>query len=166
MQHKSRKFLANCFLFFPVIYCNFFTHCPFCLSGCVIDHLTCFLALEVGFSQRVVDTVNVTCFRTAYIQLRKMNIIPLLNKPYVNEVTLNGQNLYLKCLYSLGQRLSQQMRFRSFKRGTVSLCRSKGCKTTSCQSWRSEKNPAPRPTSNQTSAARVRFPDDKIILQL
>ena len=31
-----------------------------------------------------------------YIQLRKMNIIPLVNKPYVNEVTLNGQNLYQK----------------------------------------------------------------------
>ena len=58
------------------------------------------------------------------------------------------------------------MRFRSFKRGTVSLCRSKGCKTTSCQSWRSEKNPAARPTSHHTSAARVWFPDDKIILQL
>ena len=31
------------------------------------------------------------------------------------------------------------MRFRSFKRGTLSLCRSKGCKIKSCQSWRSEK---------------------------
>ena len=58
------------------------------------------------------------------------------------------------------------MRFRSFKRGTVSLCRSKGCKTTSCQSWRSEKNPAARPTSHYARAAQVRFPDDKIILQL
>ena len=58
------------------------------------------------------------------------------------------------------------MRFRSFKRGTVSLFMSKGCKTTSCQIWRSEKNPAPRPTSNHTSAAQVWFLDDTIILQL
>ena len=52
------------------------------------------------------------------------------------------------------------MRFRSFNRGTVSLCRSKGCKTTSCQSSRSEKNPAARSTSNHTSAARIQCPDD------
>ena len=69
----------------------------------------------------------------------------LLHKPYVNEVTMTGHNLSLKCLQSLGQRLSQQMRFRSFKRGTVSLCRSKGCKNTSCQNQRSEKNLALRP---------------------
>ena len=31
-----------------------------------------------------------------YIQLRKMNMAPLVNKPYVNEVTLNEQNLYSK----------------------------------------------------------------------
>ena len=29
------------------------------------------------------------CF---YLQLRKMNVIPLVNKTYVNEVTLNEQN--------------------------------------------------------------------------
>ena len=28
------------------------------------------------------------------IQLRKMDVIPLVNEPYVNEVTLNKQNLY------------------------------------------------------------------------
>ena len=31
-----------------------------------------------------------------HIQLRKMNMIPLVNKPYINEVTFNGQNEYLK----------------------------------------------------------------------
>ena len=62
--------------------------------------------------------------------------------------------------------MSQQMRFRSFKRGTLCLCRSKGCKITSFQSWRSEKNPAARPTSHHTSAARIWFPDDRIILKL
>ena len=30
------------------------------------------------------------------IQLQTMNMDHLLNKPYVNEVTLNGQNLYSK----------------------------------------------------------------------
>ena len=29
-----------------------------------------------------------------YIQLLKMNVIPLVNKPYVNKVTLNEQILY------------------------------------------------------------------------
>ena len=32
-----------------------------------------------------------------HIQLQEMNMIPLLNKPYVNEVTLRGQNPTLKC---------------------------------------------------------------------
>ena len=30
------------------------------------------------------------------IQLQKMNMAPLVNKPYVNEVTLNEHNLYSK----------------------------------------------------------------------
>ena len=29
-----------------------------------------------------------------YVQLWKMKVIPLVSKPYVNEVTLNIQNLY------------------------------------------------------------------------
>ena len=33
----------------------------------------------------------------AYLQLRKFDYIRLLNKPYVNEVILRGQNLSLKC---------------------------------------------------------------------
>ena len=48
----------------------------------------------------------------------------------------------------------------------MGLCRSTGIKITSCQSWRFEKNSANRPTSNHTRAARVRFLDDRIILQL
>ena len=59
-----------------------------------------------------------------------------LHKPYVNEVTLNGQNLYLKCIQSSEFKLYMFRRLRSFKRGTVGLCRSVGCKVTSCQSWR------------------------------
>ena len=52
------------------------------------------------------------------------------------------------------------------QRGTMGFCRSIGVKVTSCQSWRFEKNSGMRPTSNHTSAARVWFPDDRIILQL
>ena len=77
---------------------------------------------------------------------------------YGNEVSLNEQNLSLKCCQSLDQRLYQRTRFRSFQRGIVGLCRSKDCKATSCQSWRSEKNPAgrPRPHSNQSARVRTR----------
>ena len=31
-----------------------------------------------------------------YLQFWKMNMAPLVNKPYVNEVTLNEQNMYSK----------------------------------------------------------------------
>ena len=34
--------------------------------------------------------------KSKYIQLRKMNMVPQVNKPYVKEVTLNEQNLYSK----------------------------------------------------------------------
>ena len=34
-----------------------------------------------------------------HIQFRKMNMAPLVNKPYVNEVTLNEQNLPYFCYY-------------------------------------------------------------------
>ena len=68
-----------------------------------------------------------------------MNIIHLLKKPFVNEVTLIEQNLSKKCWLSLCQRLCQQMRFKPFKRGMVRVCMSKGCKITSRQSWTNEK---------------------------
>ena len=67
------------------------------------------------------------------VQFPNMNVIPLVNKPYVNGVTLTGQNLSLKYCQSLDQTICQQKRFRSFKRGTVRLCRSKGCKVVACQ---------------------------------
>ena len=35
-----------------------------------------------------------------YVQLRKMNMVPLVNKPYVNEVTLREQNLFQKSCHS------------------------------------------------------------------
>ena len=43
---------------------------------------------------------------------------------------------------------------------------SKDYKNTSCQSWRSKKNPAARPESSQTRAARVRVLDDQIIFKV
>ena len=36
------------------------------------------------------------------IQFPKINVIPLVNKPYINEVTLTGQNVPLKCCQLLG----------------------------------------------------------------
>ena len=54
----------------------------------------------------------------------------------------------------------------SFQRSTVDLSRPTGIKVTSCQSWRFEKNSAIRPTPNHARAARVRFPDGRITLQL
>ena len=41
--------------------------------------------------------------------------------------------------------------FRSFQRGTVGLCRSKRCKITSCQSWRSQERSASRPRPQSAS---------------
>ena len=51
-----------------------------------------------------------------------MNMDNLLNMPYVNEVTLNGQNLYLKSCKTSELKLCMLRRLRSFQRGTVGLC--------------------------------------------
>ena len=37
------------------------------------------------------------CDCLPHLQFPKINIVPLVNKPYVNEVTLTGQNSPLKC---------------------------------------------------------------------
>ena len=58
--------------------------------------------------------------------------IPLVSNPYVNDVTLNGQNLYQKSFESSELKLSMLGRLRSFKKGTVGLCRSTGCKVKIC----------------------------------
>ena len=100
------------------------------------------------------------------VQLQKMNVIPLVNKPYVNEVNWNEQNLYLKSCQTFELKLCILERLRSFQRGTVGLFRSTGSKVTSCQSWRVDKKFCPRPESKHTSAVQVRFPDERIILQL
>ena len=50
----------------------------------------------VGISRldRALIMTPLSMYILDYIQLWKMNVIPLVNKPYVNEVILNGQNLY------------------------------------------------------------------------
>ena len=45
---------------------------------------------------KVVELTVSLARQLKYIQLLKMNVIPLVNKPYVNEVTLSDQNLYQK----------------------------------------------------------------------
>ena len=69
-----------------------------------------------------------------YIQSRAKVYIWLLNKPYVNEATLTGQNQLLKCCLPVEL-------FTKFEKGIdlskCGVCRSKGCKVTCCQSWRS-----------------------------
>ena len=37
---------------------------------------------------------------SVYLHSRKTNVISLVNEPYVNEITLNEQNLYEKSCYS------------------------------------------------------------------
>ena len=53
----------------------------------------------------------------------QMNVIPFLRKLYLNGFTLTDQNLSLKYYQSL-----EQKRSRSFQRGAMSLCSSKGGK--------------------------------------
>ena len=57
-------------------------------------------------------------------------------------------------------------RLRSFHRGTLDLCGSKGCKVISCQSWRFEKNSVSQPEWNHLVGAWVRVLDDWIILKV
>ena len=57
-------------------------------------------------------------------------------------------------------------RLRSFQRGTVGLCRSTGCKVTSCQIWRFEKNSPARLESNITHEAWSWVSDNWIILKV
>ena len=63
----------------------------------------------------------------------RYDFIQLLNMPYVNRVNLREQNLSLKCCQSLEQKLCDQQGQDLSK--TVSLCRSMGCKVTSCQTF-------------------------------
>ena len=51
-----------------------------------------FVCHKIAFFMRI--TLSESFQMKYYIQFRKMNIAPLVNKPYVNEVTLNEQNLH------------------------------------------------------------------------
>ena len=77
--------------------------------------------------------------RWAVLQWCAIEFLHLLHMPYWNEVTLNRDKICYNCCKILEQKLCQQRRFRSFWRGTVGLCRSKGIRSTGCQSWRSKK---------------------------
>ena len=90
----------------------------------------------------------------------------LLNKPYVNGVTLREQNLSLKSFMSFEFILSILKRFKSFQSGTVGLCRSNSCKVMSYQILSFEKNSATRLESNHTWEAQVRLLDDGIIFKI
>ena len=70
------------------------------------------------------------------IQLWKMDIIPLVSKPYVYEVTLKGHDLYSKSYQTSELKFCMLRRIRSFQRDTVGFSRSTGFKVTSCQIWR------------------------------
>ena len=67
-----------------------------------------------------------------YVEWCTIEMQHLLHKPYVNEVTLNGQKLYINSCYTSELKLCILRRLRSFQRGTVSLCRPTGFKVTSC----------------------------------
>ena len=60
----------------------------------------------------------------------------------VNRVTLAGKKLYQKSCWASELTICMLRGFRSFQKGTLGLCKSTGCKVTSCQSWRFEKNSA------------------------
>ena len=81
-------------------------------------------------------------------------------------VTLTGKKLYQKSKQSFELTMCMLRRFRSFKKGTLGVCRSTGCKDTNCQSWRYDKKFCPQPKSNHTIVAWVQFLDNGIILQL
>ena len=95
------------------------------------------------------------------IQFLKMNIVPLtmdtgsLWEKYILKILLISWIWFL-CLRSL----------RCSQRGIVDLYRSKGCKVTSFQSWRFDKNSASRPELNHLPAALVWVLDDWIILRV
>ena len=78
----------------------------------------------------------------------KMNFIPLVDKPYVNEVPLNEQNMYWKSFFFSELKLCILRRSRSFQRSTVGLRWSTGIKVIRSQSWRLKKKSATRPSLN------------------
>ena len=111
---------------------------------------------KVGKNRRRIK-MKMTHYFILKLQCCGIEMQHLLHKPHVNEVNLNGQNLYLKSCQTSELKLCMLRRLRSFHRGTVGLCRSTGFKVKSCQSWRFDKKYCPRPQSNHTSAARIRF---------
>ena len=79
-----------------------------------------------------------------------------LHKNYWNRVTLTEQNLYSKSCLSSKLKLFMLRRLKSFKRNTVGLCRSTGCKVISCQSWQFKKILPRSPSRLRVARGRLR----------
>ena len=86
-----------------------------------------------------------------YRQFRKMNTIPLV-KTTMEKLFCHPCELCLLEVLDLSKE--------------VGLCRANGCKVTSCQNWRFEKNSAILPESNYLTAALVWVPGNRIILKV
>ena len=86
-------------------------------------------------------------------------------KYFVNYLWKNIKIVNLHCCRGKSF-LGQKKRFRSFQRGIVGIWRSKDCKPTTCQSWGSEKNPAPQPELSRMRAAWVQVLDHQIIMKV
>ena len=100
---------------------------------------------------------------TPHIQYPKMNIIHLVIN--TNEMwSLLEQTASLKCCHLDKKVCMLTIGLRSFQRGVVGLCRSKGYKPSSYQIWRSGKNPAARP--NLHNARVAQDPENGIILKV
>ena len=69
-----------------------------------------------------------------------MNIAPVLNNPYVNDRAKPISKILLVLLIEI----MLEIRFRSFQRSTLVLCKSNSCKVKSCQIRKFENNSAPR----------------------
>ena len=136
------------------------------MMGYKVDSLLYIIYIHYKRKSTIVDISVLTVMEFQRGTVSENECYTPSKEHYGNEVSLNEQNQSSKSCQSLDQRLYQQTRFRSFQRGIVGLCRSKDCKATSCQSWRSEKNPAGRPRPHSNQPGRVRFPDDVIMFKV
>ena len=96
-------------------------------------------SIAIVLQPRVILIIRFSKVPPEIIQPCSKLYIRLLHKPYVYRVTLTRQNLSLKCNQFSWAESMLTMGSRSFQRGNVGLCMSKGLKVTSCQSWRFNK---------------------------
>ena len=89
------------------------------------------------------------------VQLPTFAFTRLLDKPYENEVTLTVQNPPLKCCQHIEIRYTVRKRVDLFML-KFWVCRSKGCKVTTCQSWSSQEKVCHFGHSTQSVCKRIR----------